>query len=304
MLLIDDNGTKSLSCSEIDAAAMRAATSKQAARILELLASQPNGLSAAGIAKALKKNEQNVHYHISKLTKADILIVDRTEDTRGGMAKILRLHTPSYAITLRPHEPLTRLLPTPPAHAQYLSPFIDAGKLDCIIVIGSPDPHGPEHARSRDATYAVDLGLFLGSFLTTRAPPSVVLDTELHDWNHNLIIIGGPVVNKAAERINAKSPASYDRDAKAFYITNAKRPYAQEEVGIITRMQNPYAKGKWVLHITGKRHSGTRAAVIALVKEFNTVCATARQPDGSQVTVVLGMDADSDGIIDSVKFLE
>jgi hypothetical protein len=46
-------------------------------------------------------------------------------------------------------------------------------------VVGSPDPHGPERARSRDGYYGIDLGLFLGTFLYYVSDFSVKLDTEV-----------------------------------------------------------------------------------------------------------------------------
>ena len=114
----------------------------------------------------------------------------------------------------------------------------------------------------------------------------------LRDWNQNLIIIGGPVVNKAAERINTKSLAPYDKEQKAFVIHN--KPYGQEELGIIVKMPNPFARGKWILHIAGKRTAGTRAAILAFLTSFDLVC---KQP----ITLVEGSDHDSDGVIEVIR---
>ena len=263
-------------------------------RILELVAQHPHGIFASHIAKQLGEHEQKVYYHTRRLLKSGVLTVHHTEDARGGTAKVLTLSAPAFALMLGKFEPLARIATYLPEQVSYLSPFIEHGRLNARIVVGSPDPHGPEQARSRDANYAIDLGVFLGTFLTSRAPPSVVLDTELRDWNQNLIIVGGPVVNKAAERINARSPARYDKEAKAFIIGN--RAYSHDEVGVIAKMPNPFAKGKWILHITGKRHNGTKAAILAFLTAFEQVC---RQ----EITIVEGLDADSDGVVDSVKFV-
>jgi DNA-binding transcriptional ArsR family regulator len=291
MQLTDGKGT--VGCTELQPAQIKAVTSALAAKILNLVAAHPQGLHAFELAKQLKMHEQKIYYHTRRLVKAGILVV-RTEEGKGGVAKILTLKTPAFALRLQEFEPMARVASYLPEHTAYLDPFIRDGKLHATIVVGSPDPHGPEHARSRDANYAIDLALFLGTFLTTRASPSVQLDTELRDWNQNLIIIGGPVVNKAAERINAKSLAFYDKDVKAFMV--AGNAYGAEEVGVIVKMPNPFAKSKWILHIAGRRHTGTKAAILAFLTAFDKLCK-------NNVNVVEGLDADSDGIIDSVKLL-
>jgi hypothetical protein len=291
MQLTDGKGT--VGCTELQPAQIKTVTSALATKILNLVAAHPRGLHAFELAKQLKMHEQKIYYHTRSMVKAGILVV-RTEEGKGGVAKILTLKTPAFALRLQEFEPMARVASYLPEHIAYLDPFIRDGKLHATIVVGSPDPHGPEHARSRDANYAIDLALFLGTFLTTRASPSVQLDTELRDWNQNLIIIGGPVVNKAAERINAKSLASYDKEVKAFMV--AGNAYGAEEVGVIVKMPNPFAKSKWILHIAGRRHTGTKAAILAFLTAFDKLCK-------NNVNVVEGLDADSDGVVDSVKFL-
>jgi hypothetical protein len=252
------------------------------------------------IAKRLHVGEQSIYYHTRKLLIAGFLIIDRVEDTRGGIAKILKLKAPSFSVLYGKMASASMV-----AQAKgnsYLHPFVDNGALDCKIVIGSPDPHGPEAARSRDAAYAVDFGLFIGMFLNSRASPSVLLDTEMRDWNQNLIIIGGPVVNKAAARINGKSPVPYNQELKLFSF--GKRSFSQDEIGVIVKMPNPFFKGKWILHIVGKRYSGTRAAVLAFLQEFDEITKSKQLYNGTKVSIVLGVDSDSDGVVDSVRFID
>ena len=301
MQLIDDNGTKAVACVELTPEDMKATTCKLALKILKLLAEHPDGMHAAMLAKRLHEHEQKIYYHTRRLLKAGIVNIQRIEDTRGGTAKILTLKSSAFALRLQEFEPLARVATYSPTHLEYLSPFIAEGKLHAKIVVGSPDPHGPEHARGRDANYAIDLGLFLGTYLSSRASPAVLLDTELRDWGSNLIIIGGPVVNKAAERINSRSPARYDKELKAFMVEN--KAFNQEEVGIIVKMPNPFAKGKWILHIAGRRSIGTKAAILAFLTSFDKIASTPTQ-GGSRITIVEGVDLDSDGVIEDVKFLE
>lgn len=292
----------SYSCSRLSQEHIRALASKLCAKILQVLTKHPDGISAAAIAKELQEHEQKIYYHIRRLLKASVIVIDRTEDTKGGTAKIVRLKTDAYAIVLGKSEKLVRHTTINALHEKYLAPFIEHGKLNCCIIVGSPDPHGPAQARSRDAAYAIDLGIFLGSQLSVRATPSVQLDTDLRDWSRNLIIIGGPVVNKAAERINSKSPARYDVDTKSFIV--GKKRYTQDTAGTIVKMRNPYAPGKWILYISGKRYGGTQAAILAFIQEFDYIAKKKLLKDESSVCVVIGVDNNSDGIVDSVKFID
>ena len=52
--------------------------------------------------------------------------------------------------------------------AKFLEPFVKDGKLNSTIIIGSPQSHGPERARSNDGYYAIDIALFLGSFFGSK----------------------------------------------------------------------------------------------------------------------------------------
>jgi DNA-binding transcriptional ArsR family regulator len=292
MMLIDESGKFGQECRELSESAVRAIASPLAQRLLLTLAKHPQGLHAAQLARALGVREQNLNYHTRRLRKAGVIVVDRLDESRGGIAKVLRLSTSSFALRLLPLSPISIGVKEETTDT-ILSPFIVEGRCNCRIIVGSPDPHGPESARARDANYAIDLGLFLGTFLRSRPRPAVVLDTELRDWNQHMIIIGGPVVNKAAARINARSPAAYDAERRAFISDG--RVWDDEHCGVIVRMRNPFAREKWILWIAGKRHTGTRAAILAIMDSLERLT--------SDVTIVLGIDADSDGIIDSARML-
>ncbi len=165
------------------------------------------------------------------------------------------------------------------------------------IVVGSPDPHGPERARSRDAYYGIDLGIFLGTFLTS-ASLSVSLDTHMRDYDlkDNLILIGGPVINRVVKNINNKMPVRFDAN-RNIYSSITKKIYKSGDCGIVVRMQNPFDKSKKILVIAGKRYSGTRAAIISFIKKFDEVSS-------SDAKIVQGIDQDGDGVIDDVRILE
>jgi DNA-binding transcriptional ArsR family regulator len=296
MLFINDN-EEGIGCAAIEQRSLRAAASPLAGRILRELAQQP--MHAAQLSSHLREPEQKVHYHVRRLRDAHLVAIDHTEEGRGGTVKVLRLSAPAYALVLGVPAPMAAAHESDIPAA--LEPFFPDGILDATIVLGSPDPHGPEAARSRDAAYAAELGLVLGSLSRLRPSNlSTVFDTELRDWRRNLIVLGGPVVNKTAERINAArtGPVQYDVIRKIFLARGAE--YSDENIGVIAVLESPLARGKRVLWIAGKRASGTRAAVLALVKRLDLVGEYLTQYG---VAVVEGIDADSDGVVDDARIL-
>ena len=61
----------------------------------------------------------------------------------------------------------------------FLYPFVFAGKINCKIVVGSPDPHGPYQVRGRDGHYGIDLALFLGQYGSIPDKFSTKLDVDV-----------------------------------------------------------------------------------------------------------------------------
>lgn len=289
MRLVQKNGI--LPCKEITSQDIRKAGSPLASRILFML-SENGPMHAARLAEEMGVHEQKVYYHIRNLRYAGMVELDRIEEAGGATAKVLRLASPSFAVRFSEFEPSAG-----GNGKDSLPPFVMDGKMECSIVVGSPDPHGPEGARGRDASYAIDLGIFIGTFLEVSPPPSMILDIELMDWNKNLIIIGGPIVNKAADSVLAGAPIEYDRAARTFLPGKGGE---DETVGFVMKFPNPKAEGKSILWLAGRRYSGTRAAILAFTQRFAEVW----QEGGTWLKVVRGIDADSDGIVDSVQVIE
>ncbi len=247
------------------------------------------------IAKELKVHEQKIYYHIRKLEKLGCIEVKREEEIKGSSAKFYGLVAPII------YQQIGELHEGEPTHSQnnYLKEFISEGILDARIVVGSPDPHGPEKARSRDGYYGIDLGLFLGKFIHTSKHPTI-LDTEFREeyWQDNLILLGGPVTNRVVNTINRHLPVFFHEEKQhVLFSKNTQREYSNDEIGIIQKIKNPFNPKKYVLVLAGKRYQGTRAAIIAFTKRFSTVTE-------KDSRVIEGIDLDSDGIIDEVEFLE
>jgi DNA-binding transcriptional ArsR family regulator len=261
-----------------------------ASRILSAIAKKPG--YPRELSKRLGVHEQKIYYHIRKLEKKGMIRVSKKEELGGALAKVYELTHQSFFIKFGDFSVARKIDFN---ENEFLSPFVTAGKLNVAIVVGSPDPHGPERARSRDASYGIDLGLFLGTFVSS-ALPAMIMDTELYDMKRNLIIIGGPVINRAARMINDRMPVRFD-ERKNIYSTITKKIYKSDECGLIVKAKNPFSKEHSILYIAGKRYSGTRAAILSFLRCFDEISK-------KNTSIVEGIDENGDGIVDNVKIIE
>jgi DNA-binding transcriptional ArsR family regulator len=295
------NETFSLPCRELSPAAIKSVSSGLAQRILRALAE--GEAYPRALAQQLHVHEQKVYYHIRKLEKAGIIHVVRTETRHGAVVHYYGLVQPSFAVRFKDFQH-TQKLASYSNESDFLEPFIRDGQLDALIVVGSPDPHGPEKARSRDGYYGMDLALFLGTFLNYIPGLNVRLDTEVRDADlkKNLIVIGGPIVNAVAGKINSRLPIRFT--AKSIKSTLSGEEYFSDEVGVIVKAVNPFDKTKQILFVAGRRHSGTRACMVAFLKRFKEVAAGNIHNAKVFAKVVEGVDLDSDGVVDDVEVRE
>ncbi len=268
-------------------------------KILNILKEKP--IYPKEIAVKLKIHEQNIYYYIRKLEKAGIIKVEREELIQGTTAKFYTLSSESYFFAVKDFHESSKIQER---ESKFLQPFIKNGELDALIVVGSPDPHGPQNARSRDGYFGMDLALFIGTFLNSISESKVKLDTETAQNDlekNNLILIGGPIVNKVTETINKNLPIFYDENKKGFYSHLTKKCYVDESIGVISRCTNPFNKEKQVLLVAGIRNWGTKAAILAFLKHFDEL---EKGKKGELSRVVRGLDLNSDGIVDDIEILE
>jgi len=306
MFVVDKSktGVYSLPAKEMRAEDANIISSDLAIRILKQLLAEP--MYPKQIAKALKVNEQKIYYHIRNFEKAGLVKVVHLESKAGAVAKYYQLEHPAFVVLLKGLEE-TQRIGAIKGESSFLTPFIKDGSLDAIIVVGSPDPHGPDKARSRDGYYGIDLGLFIGTFLNYVPTFNVRLDTEVKesDLRKNLILIGGPIVNKITAQVNNGLPVRYDEASNwSIKSTITGNVYPSDETGLIVQAKNPFDKDKSVLVVAGKRFAGTRAAIIAFLKHFKEITKGNAKNPKVMARVVEGVDLDSDGIIDDIEFLE
>ena len=166
-----------------------------------------------------------MYYHIRKLEKAKLIEVIKTKTIGGTNAQIYGLTQPAFVIAFKEFQTTQKITSLDKKTKEFFEPFIEEGQLQATIVVGSPDPHGPEKARSRDGYYGIDFALFLGSFLSYVPNLNVRLDTEIRDeeLTNNIILIGGPIVNTVTGKINSKLPIHFDKDPDRFDVTRGKQ---------------------------------------------------------------------------------
>ena len=298
-------GTFSLPAKEIGFEQIRPLSSRLAQNILIEIAARIS--YPKEIAKRLNVHEQKIYYHIRNLEKAKIIEVAKREVIRGAVANFYKIVEPSFVIKFKEFQETQKITELSERPKSFLEPFIEDGNLNCVIIVGSPDPHGPEKARSRDGYYGIDLALFLGTFLNYVPSLNVKLDTEAtkDDLEKNIILIGGPVVNSVTEKINDKLQIKFVKEEnwKIKSLISGK-DYLSDETGIIVKVKNPFNPKKFILLVAGKRYAGTRAVMIAFIKHFNEIIKGNKFNDKIMAKVVEGVDLDSDGIVDEVEVLE
>lgn len=277
-------------------------------RILTALAEEPT--YPKKLAERLKMNKQVVYYHLDALKKAGLIYVSKKEEVKGAVAKYYSASFKSVSlvfsergINIKPPQ----ILSLSEAVTSFLTPFIENGELNSKIIVGSPDVHGPYRAQSRDAHYAVELGVFLGSVSGKVCVGIVKLDTEVRedDLKGNMIIIGGPVTNMVANRINDNLPLRFElKEQNRIYSSITGRTYYEDECGIVVKSINPFNPQSRVLVLAGKRFQGTKAAILAVTKHIDEVAKNNSFDPSIPARVIIGYDLDGDGSVDDVEFLE
>ena len=302
--LIDDTGDKQKAFKTllIEPKIFSVFNSELALKVAQELSKKPS--CAMDIARKLKQHEQKIYYHIRRLDKAGIIKLVGTEERAGALAKLYSISYPFIAVKLFDGEHLIDVK-TKVKELEFFNQFIENGKLNATIVVGSPDTHGKYGAQASDGSAAIDFALFLGTFLND-VKPNYKLDTQIreNELKGNLILIGGPKANILIDKINDKLPIYFDTKHEFSIVSSiSKSVYPEDEVGIIVKMKNPFNKAKEILVLSGKRFKGTRAAITGLMKYIKKIEDGNKFDDGI-ARVVKAIDRDSDGIVDDVEFLE
>ncbi|RJQ21465.1 S-layer protein [Candidatus Woesearchaeota archaeon] len=306
MIVVDNaqRGMVSLPARQVSELQVKVMSSRLAQRMLRELAKSPQ--YAMALARALRVHEQKVYYHLRRLEKAGLVRPVKKESVQGVQATYFAPAAAAFVLALRDFD-ASPGLSAGGAEVDFFAPIIENGELDGLVIVGSPDPHGPDMARSRDGYYGIDLALFLGTFLRVPRGLRVRLDTEVRseDLQGNLVLIGGPVVNLVMGKINAQLPVYFDPKSNNAIVSRVSgKKYHGDECGLIVKAKNPFNPKKWVLVVAGRRYAGTRAVTIAFLRHFEELVLGNQFDRKIHARVVEGLDRDGDGIIDDVKFVE
>ncbi|MFH0972358.1 MAG: S-layer protein [Candidatus Micrarchaeota archaeon] len=269
-------------------------------KILKILSKEPR--YPAELAKELRIPVQSLYYHFKQLQEAKLIELESYSEQRGAIARKYKCSLEALSIVIREHwHPFSSTtFKTPPL---FLRDFISGSNFTGKIVLGSPDPHGKFRARGMEFC-ATELAMYLGSF-STFDYPLYYLDTEIKEKQkrENLIVIGGPKVNMLIGEINPFLPIYFVDKTFELHSKLSNKKYS-ENYGLIELIENPFNRGRKALIIAGSDHEGTRAAVLALLKERDKL-EKGNNYDSSQFAkVVQGFDEDGDGIVDAVEILE
>jgi DNA-binding transcriptional ArsR family regulator len=283
---------------------LSALSSELALSIVHLLSKQP--ACAMDVARKLKQHEQKIYYHLRNLERIGVVKLLRKEERVGATAKIYAVDSPVVSFKLFDGKGILDAK-TNVKEIKFFEPFIKSGRLNSKIVIGSPDPHGKYASQSSDGCCAIDMALFIGTLAKHPVTPNYMLDTEVKqsDLRENLILVGGPKANIIVEKVNRNLPIYFDFHREWDIVSPfSKNVYTSDNIGIVSKITNPFDDSRQVLVLAGRRFNGTRAAIIALIKYMNEVEKGNRFNPDVIAKVVQGIDKDSDGRVDDVEFLE
>jgi len=263
----------------------------------------------AEIARTLGLYQQSVYFCVRRLLKDGLIEIERSEVVKGAVARYYRPTSPAFGVELPSEEknlPLPSQIDVGSKLERFFRGFIKDEIFDGVIVVGSPEPHGPFRATARDGHYAAQLAFLLGRL--SRMPPDffVRLDVDIRTEKkegENLILIGGPGTNLVTESVNAFLPIRFTEDNYWRGLVKGDTVLqSSERDGIIAKIRNPFREGKTILVLAGNRHIGTKSCVIALT-QFHTQVLEGYEDQEEWAVLVRGYDLDGDGKIDSAEVL-
>jgi DNA-binding transcriptional ArsR family regulator len=301
----DDVTSRRVSVSDDPSSFFPAATG-MGNRIVRLLAGGPSYPTA--IARELRVYHQTVYYHMRKLERAGLVKRVGQKVVRGGKADLYGLAVDGFAVEFPVKTPRFRGAPAAtrsPRLGTFLQEFVSSGTFDGWVVVGSPEPHGPNRTQGRDGHYGIQLGFALGQFVTLPRSFPVKLDVDLVNEkleSSNLIIVGGPRTNIVAAKINRHLPVRFSEENFWGSIVDEQgSSYLSEWEALIAKVQNPWNPERRCVVAAGLSGPGTKAAIIGLTNFADRVLDG--YAGGDFAVALRGSDLDGDGKVDSVEVL-
>jgi DNA-binding transcriptional ArsR family regulator len=251
-------------------------------------------------------SEQTVYYHVRRLIDAGLIEVSERSPIRGAVAKKLSASSDGLAVLYRSSKTKARRTTGPSPLASFFNGFLSDRVFNGLLVVGSPEPHGPFRAAARDGHYSAELAFSLGGLASLPNNFLVRLDTDVKVeklYEANLVLFGGPATNVLTAEVNKLLPARFDESNYwAGLVDDFGRRFNGETDAVVAKLPSPFKKGRDLVVLAGIRHEGTKAAVIGLTQQPDEVL-TGYSGQAVFARVVRGYDQDGDGKVDRVDVL-
>jgi len=283
---------------------LKALANPKSWKIMKLLSEKP--MYPSEIAKAMDIYPQKIYYYINTLEKAGLIKIKEKKEISGGIAKYYELASPAFGIEFSFGEKeILQIRKMDEKLRMFFHPIIENTNFNGKIVVGSPEPHGPNLTKARDGHYGIHLSMFLGQFCNLPKDFIVKLDIDIKaekEERNNMILIGGPGTNLITAEVNKYLPIKFNELNYWAGLTKNGTIYSEDADGLIAKIINPYDSSKRIIVLAGNRYIGTKACVIAISNFWKQVLKNYNGED-EWATVIRGLDLDGDGKIDSIKVL-
>lgn len=242
-------------------------------------------MSLKEISKELKISPQLAYYKLKKLEKEGYVVKKGKKYVAFNSYFAILGEENSKAISIN--------------SKNFWKNFIKSGLIDCYIVVGNIDPHGEFSARAKDVHLASYITLMLGKYSNFYKKDFVKFDTEIISkklLKENLIVIGGPVTNAVAYRLNSTLKIRFLQELNwCIFSEFSRKIYEEEFSAIIVLTSNPWNRNNKIFWIAGRRNLATKIAIDFL----NEV-----DEEDNFYYIISGKDLDGDGEIDKIEILE
>jgi DNA-binding transcriptional ArsR family regulator len=291
-----------LETDEIDEEKLKAINNETRLKILKLLAKKPK--YPAKVGKELDIGKQKAYYHFEQLKDADLIEKKKEERKSGGVANFYIPSANAYCLDIGGEGRKTFVPGENKKVRRFLYPIIRKGKINGRIVVGSPEPHGPDQVSATDGHLAGEIAAKLGNYGEINGV-TTMLDTEISNqdnYGESMVIIGGVLTNTVTRKFEGKFPVKFTGEEFPYHeIKTPEETYSNPRIGVVAKASNPENPENNIFLIAGVRAEGTHAAVEAF-KELEKVVSDYQ--GGEYYRVVKGLDMDGDGEIDDFEIIE
>jgi DNA-binding transcriptional ArsR family regulator len=240
-------------------------------QIMELL-SRDETLYAKSIAKMLNLSEQKVHYHLTKLRDAGLLVPTGIKPIKRGRAKLFKPIANQFVLTVAKKSGVDE---ETAFNKIFSRVFCKNGKFIGKIVVGSAEPHGRYDAISRDGFLTGELCWYLGNHLSKQGGfvPHYVSTDLIYDKvignkkKTNLVLIGGHITNTLTAHYNTVLKAKFGIYFSENRIRSNNTDFSHPTHGLVALFQNSEVNTSWILILAGVRSLGTQAAIFTIVSD-------------------------------------